>query len=241
MVSHERRFGSTSAASGCAVILLVIVSAACSQPPETESQPAVAEAPAAAPVAAPRATVGELAAILDDRAGTSASSSAGAAAAAAQAPGSPEGSFRALLDETVKTAGELKRVDEEYAALKPQVEAWQARLAQHNANPCTYPEDQPDVCAEYDSNAAALNAERDRLVAAVDANEAQWKEISGRLGFLKARLRITAALTFDCECVGLAPEAEKACWDECFDKVDPGLKSCLDIADLDQFAYCLAP
>lgn len=181
-------------------------------------------------------TPADFAAILDDTARTSRTSSI----VAAQEAQATDADLKVLLDDAVQTARELKKVDEKLEKLKPQAIAWKQKLDQHNANQCTYPEGHPEVCAAYDEEARALTAERDRLRAAFAENDGQRRTLKNRLGILKARLRITAALVYQCRCADLGPEEAKACWDRCFDNADPLLRSCLDIADLDLFASCLA-
>lgn len=150
-----------------------------------------------------------------------------------------DANLQGLLNDAAQTALALKKADQQYAELVPKIQDWQQRLERHNANRCTYEEGHPEQCAAYTSEAAALNAERDRLLAAYTANDQERRSLKSRLALQKARLRIAAALAFDCHCEGLAPEAAKACWDACFDRGDPRLRSCLDIADMDELASCL--
>lgn len=150
-----------------------------------------------------------------------------------------EADLNNLLDQTATVATELKKVDDKRGMIKQQVISWKQRLDQHNANQCLYPEDHPEVCAGYEQERRDLEAERDRLRAAVTENDQQRMALITRLAMLKAQLRVAAMLVYRCHCEGLAPEAGKACWDRCFDRASPRLRSCLDIADLDAFAACL--
>ncbi|MGH9426717.1 MAG: hypothetical protein ACRD2L_10515, partial [Terriglobia bacterium] len=81
------------------------------------------------------------------------------------------------------------------------------------------------------------------LKAAFDENNQQRRTLTHRLDFLKARIRITAILVYisqeKCRCPVVPSETAKACWDKCFDNVNPRLKSCLDIDDPNELRLCL--
>jgi len=168
-----------------------------------------------------------------------------ASAGSPSAPTNPD--LDAAINEAVQTAQELKKTDQAFAELQPQVADWKARLQAHNSERCTYPEGNPGACQWYTDRAAALNAERDRLRAGWENLERQERALITRLGILKARIRITAAIAYNCNCGALPPEHAKACWSSCFDgSGDRRLRSCLDMdistdAGAYAFASCLLP
>jgi hypothetical protein len=150
-----------------------------------------------------------------------------------------EDDLNAILDEIALTSVKLKKVEEEMEELKPKILDHKRKLATHDANPCMAPPDNPNACAAYNREAAALDKERDELRPLYEDNLAETGILRSKFGILKARLRIMTMLFYECNCGGdLGPEAAHECWSECVDSAAKGLPSCLDMNPSD-VAACL--
>ena len=74
--------------------------------------------------------------------------SAGARTAEAQAPITAD-ELKTLLADAEQTAHALRRLDTLFADMQGRAKALIAEFAKHNAEPCEYPQGQPELCANY--------------------------------------------------------------------------------------------
>gem|GEM_PF-2077768 len=83
------------------------------------------------------------------------------AAAGASAQGSD---WRSVLEaEKAKNAQRIAAINQQAAPLVAQLKQVNAAVTRHNANPCTYPENNPEKCAGYERERAQLDGAVQRL------------------------------------------------------------------------------
>lgn len=111
-----------------------------------------------------------------------------ASAARAQAAMTPD-SLNALLADASRTAQQIHTLDVKVLDASTRGKALAEEFARHNAEPCTYPQGQPELCANYDR-------ERLDLTSRVAALQKEWsgydnerKPLRAHFAALMTRLR----------------------------------------------------
>lgn len=123
--------------------------------------------------------------------------------------------WRAALEaEKASNAERLTVIDQQGEPIAEKLREVTEAINRHNANQCTYPEDQPDVCAWYENEAVQLDSAseslRSQLIPLVDEQEriqARNAEIERRLHCVQPL--IACSSHSDCEC----SQSCAAAWD----------------------------
>lgn len=96
--------------------------------------------------------------------------------------------FKAVVAQAITAGRDVGADQAKLADVAARLADLERRIRIHNANRCIAPPDQPDACAAYDAEAAALRAEaaaleaeRQQCLAALNADATRFRGLEGRL------------------------------------------------------------
>lgn len=117
------------------------------------------------------------------------------------------GDWRALLRaDKARNAAVIATLQKQGDPIAKELNAVNAKIAEHNANRCEAPADNPSACAAYDAEAARLNGIRDRAVAKLQPIVDRIDRIKARNEEIDRKLRvcvqppIACSSDSDCSC-----------------------------------------
>jgi hypothetical protein len=111
----------------------------------------------------------------------------------------------ALEKEKTANVARIAEIEKQAPAVFADYQASQKAIEEHNANPCTYDESNPNACDSYNERAVQLNDTSTKLLAKLQAFKdeedkliARNQEISRRLNCVQLPIKCTA--NSDCTC-----------------------------------------
>lgn len=113
---------------------------------------------------------------------------AAASAARAQAPLTAD-SVKSILKDVATVAHQNDSLTRVAAALQEKAQLLIADFAEHNKEPCEYPQGHPELCADFDAERSLLNSRSSDLQKELKANDTARRAAASQFAVLMAHLR----------------------------------------------------
>jgi hypothetical protein len=109
----------------------------------------------------------------------------------------------ALITEEVRNSQRQDAIEKQGAPIAASLRQNTAKIDRHNAHPCTYPDDHPEVCSAYTKEKADLETERDHLVSQLQPLADEIDRLTARNQEIERRLKcvsVPRACKSDSDC-----------------------------------------